>query len=80
MLPLKYKTMEELVANHIGKVFCVDHNNVQAWDLGFCVALELGKGWEVDKLLISRLNGADGDQLRFLDGAMSILYVFGTQG
>jgi hypothetical protein len=40
----------------------------------------LGKGWEVDKLLISRLNGVDGDQLRSLDGAMSILYVFGTQG
>jgi hypothetical protein len=39
MLPLKYKTMEELVPNHIGKVFCVDHNNGKAWDLGFCVAL-----------------------------------------
>lgn len=72
--------MEELVASHIGKVFCVDHNNVQAWDLGFCVALELGKRWEVDKLLISRLNGVDGDQLRSLEGVMSILYVFGTQG
>ncbi len=43
MLSLKYNTIEEKVANHIGKVFCVDHNNVQAYVLGTTHLLAMTK-------------------------------------
>ncbi len=35
--------MEEKVACHIGKVFCVDHNNVQAYVLGTTHLLAMTK-------------------------------------
>jgi hypothetical protein len=43
MFSRKYKTMEEKVACHIGKVFCVDHNNVQAYVLGTTHLLAMTK-------------------------------------